>query len=77
MRPACAYLLLTWLLLSTPLSLSAQASACSDSVSRSMQFLQGNWEGCSYSIAGSDTTLDAQMSIQSQPLYGGCVLEER
>jgi hypothetical protein len=42
-----------------------------------MAFLQGRWEGRSYSIAGADTTLDATMMVRSQPLFGLCALEER
>ena len=42
-----------------------------------MAFLIGRWEGRSYSVAGRDTTPDATMSVESEPLYGGCALEER
>jgi hypothetical protein len=42
-----------------------------------MAFLQGHWQGRSYSIAGRDTTLDALMKVHSQPLFGRCALEER
>ncbi|HEU4681862.1 MAG TPA: hypothetical protein VFS51_08955 [Gemmatimonadales bacterium] len=66
---------LCWLL-AIPSALPAQAT-CPDSIAGAMKFLQGNWEGRSYSIAGTDTTFDALMSIESRPLYGGCVLEER
>jgi hypothetical protein len=38
---------------------------------------QGHWKGSSYSVAGADTTLDALMEVHSQPLFDGCVLEER
>ena len=64
-------------LLAFPSSLPAQAATCPDSIAGAMKFLRGNWEGRSYSIAGADTTFDALMSIESRPLYGGCVLEER
>jgi hypothetical protein len=60
-------------------ALTAQTPAtptCSDSLSQSMAFLQGLWEGRSYSIVGRDTTLDALMKVQSQPLFGRCALEE-
>ena len=77
MRPEPRCLLFGWLLLSFSPSLQAQSLTCADSISRDIKFLQGSWEGRSYSIAGSDTTFDALMSIQSRPLYGGCVLEER
>jgi hypothetical protein len=39
-------------------------------------FLQGNWEGRSYSVAGRDTSFDALMKVQSRPLFGRCALEE-
>jgi hypothetical protein len=42
-----------------------------------MAFLQGRWQGRSYSIAGRDTTLDAIMKVHSRPLFGRCALEER
>jgi hypothetical protein len=61
-------------------ALQAQAPAsptCSDSLGKSMAFLQGDWEGRSYSIAGRDTILDALMKVHSQPLFGRCALEER
>ena len=60
--------------------LQAQAPAtptCTDSLSQSMAFLQGSWEGRSYSIVGRDTVLDALMKVHSQPLFGRCALEER
>lgn len=71
------------LLLALPLrvggALHAQASAtpaCTDSLGRSMAFLQGDWEGGSYSVSGRDTVLDALMKVHSQPLFGHCALEE-
>lgn len=72
-----------WLLLAIPTTAStlpAQAPAtptCSDSLGQSMAFLQGHWQGRSYSIVGRDTTLDAIMKVHSQPLFGHCALEER
>jgi hypothetical protein len=77
MRFRTAFGLVASLLLPTATNLRAQGTTCSDTISRGMAFLQGHWEGRSYSIAGSDTTLDALMSVHSQPVYGGCVLEER
>jgi hypothetical protein len=70
-----------WLLLAlaiTPRALDAQAPAitCADSLASSMAFLRGHWEGRSYSVSGRDTTLDALMKVRSQPLFGGCALEE-
>src|SRR4051812_14586000 len=50
---------------------------CSDSLGKSIAFLQGRWEGGSYSIAGRDTVLDAHMRVYSRPLFGSCALEER
>src|SRR5215204_4250357 len=70
-------LLLSSVLLLFPSYLAAQAVTCPDSLSAAMKFLHGTWEGRSYSIVGSDTTFDADMSVQSQPRYGGCLLEER
>ena len=72
-----------WLFLVLPVvpgMLAAQTPAtptCSDSIGRSVAFLQGQWEGRSYSVAGRDTVLDAVMKVHSQPLYGRCALEER
>lgn len=60
--------------------LQAQApagSACSDSLTKTIAFLQGSWEGRSFSIVGRDTVLDALMKVQSRPLLGPCALEER
>jgi hypothetical protein len=59
--------------------LSAQASpstGCGDSLASAMAFLQGEWQGRSYSIAGRDTVLDGLMSVKSRPLLGRCALEE-
>lgn len=72
----------SWLLVlipTMPTVLSAQApspSNCGDSVSKAVAFLQGRWQGSSYSIAGRDTVLDALMKVQSRPLFGHCALEE-
>jgi hypothetical protein len=72
-----------WLLFAIPTmasALQAQTPAtptCSDSLGKSMAFLQGDWEGRSYSLAGRDTVLDALMKVHSQPLFGRCALEER
>jgi hypothetical protein len=41
-----------------------------------MAFLQGNWQGRSYSVSGRDTVLDALMKVHSQSLFSRCVLEE-
>lgn len=63
-----------------PAVLNGQATAtpvCPDSLGRSMAFLRGRWEGRSYSIAGTDTTLDATMTVRSEPLFGSCAIEER
>lgn len=60
-------------------ALHAQASvtpACTDSVGKSMAFLQGHWRGRSYSVSGRDTVLDALMKVHSQSLFGRCALEE-
>jgi hypothetical protein len=70
-------LLLSSVLLLFPSYLAAQAVTCPDSLRSAMKFLHGTWKGRSYSIVGSDTTFDAEMSVQSQPVYGGCLLEER
>ena len=56
---------------------NASKPACSDSLGKSMAFLQGEWEGRSYSVAGRDTTFDAVMKVESRPLFGRCALEER
>jgi hypothetical protein len=42
-----------------------------------MAFLQGDWEGNSYSVSGRDTVLDARMKVHSEPLFDRCALEER
>jgi hypothetical protein len=60
--------------------LEAQApatSTCADSIANTVAFLQGRWEGRSYSVSGRDTVMDALMKVHSQPLFGGCALEER
>ena len=41
-----------------------------------MAFLEGQWQGRSYSIAGRDTVLDGLMKVQSRSLFGRCALEE-
>lgn len=63
--------------MASALHAQAPTPACSDSLGKSMAFLQGDWEGRSYSIAGRDTTLDALMKVHSRPLFGRCALEER
>jgi hypothetical protein len=76
MRCSVVYWLLVTVVATT---LEAQAPAsptCADSIAKSMAFLQGQWQGRSYSISGRDTTLDAVMKVHSQPLFGGCALEE-
>ena len=55
---------------------SPNTPTCSDSLAESIAFLQGRFEGQSYSIAGRDTVLDAIMKVQSRPLLGRCALEE-
>ena len=60
-------------------SLHAQASAapaCTDSIGGSMAFLQGDWTGRSYSVAGRDTVLDGHMTVHSEALFGDCALQE-
>jgi hypothetical protein len=72
----------SWLLVLIPgISpvLSAQATGtdtCGDSAPSAVAFLQGSWQGRSYSIAGRDTLLDGLMTVRSRPLFGGCALEE-
>jgi hypothetical protein len=56
---------------------TAAPSACADSISKTVAFLQGGWTGQSFSVGGRDTTRDATMQIWSESLYGGCVLKER
>ena len=63
--------------IATGLDAQTAAPACADSIGRSMAFLQGHWEGESYSVAGRDTVLDAHMKVHSEPLFGRCALEER
>jgi len=68
------------LLLSIGSNLHAQAattSLCSDSLGQSVAFLQGDWDGRSYSVSGRDTVLDALMQVHSRPLFDRCTLEER
>ena len=77
MRSHPALLFHTCWLLASPLSLPAQAATCPDSIAGAVRFLQGSWEGRSYSIAGADTTFDGVIAIESKPVLGGCVLEER
>ncbi|HEY8258309.1 MAG TPA: hypothetical protein VIG08_11705 [Gemmatimonadales bacterium] len=55
----------------------ATTPTCSDSLAKTMAFLEGDWEGRSYSVSGRDTVLDARMTVHSQRLFGGCALEER
>jgi hypothetical protein len=50
--------------------------ACADSLAKTVAFLQGHWQGRSYSVSGRDTVLDALMKVHSQPLFGRCALEE-
>jgi hypothetical protein len=79
--PASAvfYLLLLALLPALGSTVSAQSSAaptCTASLGKSVAFLQGDWEGRSYSVSGRDTVLDALMKVHSQPLFGHCALQE-
>lgn len=65
--------------LATATALHAQVPAaptCGDSLGRVMAFLQGRWQGRSYSVSGRDTVLDALMKVHSRPLFGHCALEE-
>lgn len=80
MRSSVVHWLLFALIPTMVSALQAQAAAaptCSDSLGKSIAFLQGDWEGRSYGIAGRDTVLDALMKVQSRPLFGRCALEER
>ena len=73
MRRFFAGWLLAVLLVGLPTALQGQATAaptCADSLSQSMAFLRGHWEGRSYSVAAADTTLDALMNVHTQPLFG-------
>ena len=75
MRRFLACWLLAVLLAGPPTALQGQATAaptCADSLSQSMTFLRGHWEGRSYSVAAADTTLDALMNVHTQPLFGSC-----
>lgn len=63
--------------IATALEAQSAAPACADSIGRSMAFLQGHWEGNSYSVAGRDTVLDAHMKVHSEQLFDRCALEER
>jgi hypothetical protein len=72
----------SWLLVLLP-SLSAVLSGqtqgandCGDSLRLSVAFLEGKWQGRSYSITGRDTVLDALMKVHSRPLFGHCALVE-
>ena len=79
MRRFLIHWLLSALLLTLVPQLQGQTPAtpsCSDSLGQSMAFLQGHWEGQSYSVAGSDTTLDAVMRVASRSLFGRCAIEE-
>ena len=78
MRPSVVFLLLA-LLSHVGRGAQAQASAtpaCADSLAKTMAFLQGNWQGRSYSVSGRDTVLDALMTVHSQSLFSRCALEE-
>jgi hypothetical protein len=58
------------------LAQAAPADSCGDSKASAMAFLQGEWQGRSYSITGRDTVLDGLMTVKSRPLLGRCALEE-
>jgi hypothetical protein len=78
MRPIVPLLLLV-LLPGPSAVLSAQAPGkgnCGDSPTSAVAFLEGEWQGRSYSIAGRDTVLDGLMTVRSRPLLGRCALEE-
>jgi hypothetical protein len=78
MRPSVVFLLFA-LLPTVGSALGAQAPAnptCTDSLRKSMAFLQGHWKGRSYSVFGRDTVLDALMKVHSKPLFGRCAWEE-
>ena len=75
--PIVFALLFSLATLTSALHGQAPATACSDSLGKTMAFLEGTWKGRSYSIAGRDTVLDAVMKVRSQPLYGRCALEEQ
>ncbi|HEX7336075.1 MAG TPA: hypothetical protein VF252_02610 [Gemmatimonadales bacterium] len=78
MRPSVALLLLA-LLSTVGGAAHAQSSptpACADSLAKTMAFLQGHWQGRSYSVSGRDTVLDALMKVHSQSLFGRCAFEE-
>ncbi len=77
-RFAAVSWLIAVLLPGLPPALAAQAPpVCADSLARSMAFLQGDWQGNSYSLSGRDTVLDALMEVHSEPLFGRCAMEER
>jgi hypothetical protein len=79
MRRSLVHPLLLLLLSSFAGTLRAQNSAapsCSDSLGKTVAFLQGDWEGRSYSIAGRDTSFEAVMKVRSRPLFGPCTVEE-
>jgi hypothetical protein len=71
-----------WLIVVLPIFASAlpaqspQPAACSDSLGKSMSFLQGHWRGHSYSVSGRDTVLDGLMEVDSRPLFDHCSLQE-
>ena len=72
---------MSWLLVLLPAVSPALAgqdpgAACGDSLQSTVAFLQGTWQGRSYSIAGRDTVLDGLMKVRSRPLFGHCALEE-
>jgi hypothetical protein len=73
---------ISWLLVLLP-GLSAVlagqtpgAGNCADSIRSDVAFLQGTWQGRSYSISGRDTVLDGLMKVQSRPLFGHCAFVE-
>jgi hypothetical protein len=76
-RSVVPWLLLAQAIIPGALDAQAPASMCADSLTSSMAFLRGDWEGRSYSVSGRDTTLDALMKVRSRPLFGGCALEEQ
>jgi hypothetical protein len=76
MRCSAVYWLLVIVFARTLTAQAPTSPTCADSVAKSMVFLQGQWQGRSYSISGRDTTFDAVMKVRSQPLFGGCALEE-
>ena len=74
-------LAISWLVaplatLSTALYAQAPAATCADTLRSAVAFLEGSWQGRSYSIVGRDTVLDGLMTVRSRPLLGRCALEE-